>query len=1160
MSSFVNLHVQSHYSILKAIPTIDELLSKVLASNQKSIALTDFNNLFAIPEFRKKAEKANIKPIFGVKIEIKEGSRFTYQRKNDPEIEKHTIILLAKNLNGYFNLLKITSLAYEDGSFGRFSADKSLLSQYAEDLIVLSSDWTGALWHYASQKNTEKIQENVSFYQETFGEDNFYIEIQDRGLPEDKLVNNFLIDYAKTNNIPLVASNPVLYLNPEDHILLEIVSCITEKDFLGKNTPTQGASYFKSEEEILKSFKEIPEAISNTLKIAEQCTVVFPPVEDQSPPYPIPEGMDTGEYLRELSVKSLKEKFNGELPVEYEKRLHWELDTVCSMGFPNYFLVVSDFVRHAKSIGIYVGPGRGSAAGALLSFALGITNIDPLKYDLLFERFLNPERVSMPDIDIDFEDDRRDEVKQYLRIHYGANKTADVVTFGYNKAKAVLKDVGRVLEIPLPRVNSITGIVDANEDLEKQAEKITEIKQILAGTNPQEKLWINYSIKLSNRIRNLGTHASALIVAGNNLNTVIPLYKDRSNTIATAFEGKYLEENGLLKMDILGLANLSVIRDCCRAIYQNHQIWVDLDTISLEDEKVFKLFTEGHTAGIFQFESDGMTNYLKQLKPSSVEDLIAMNALYRPGPMDSIPSFISRKQGKEEIDCFHANLEPILSTTYGVIVYQEQVMQIAQTLAGFSLGQADIVRRIMAKKKPDELEAVRPQWIQGAIDQGYEVSLAEQLFELLIPFSNYAFNKSHAAAYSVLAYQIAWLKAHYPSEFISSIMNSSMGKHDVIAKYVNEAFKLGIKVLMPDINKSKFDFSVESHEENGIEKLGVRFGFGGIKGLGEQACKEIIKEKMWGGDFLSIEDFIDRTIANPEIRKASLEILIRGGAFDNLLDQKNIMLEKAIYLNPSNLVSLYNKYDKKEEANMSLNLFSTEEMDAATDIMQKTGITPLSFEEDFQNEIKVFGFYLTRKMFAVLDQRYGVLSTYSDSIFKDLLPLNASVSMLGYVTDIYLQNNPQNPRKSWGKFTVNTESSSVSFFLFGEKLAVLETSLSDGSFVFIKAHLAERKGQRTYELDDLMILKEKSKPLHGELCLIVYNDKKNEESISFLQELKHLAQQDYRNDAHHKIKFYLVNDNKVSILNAAPTFRVHYPSPKIIELLNNPLVASFWLS
>jgi len=1150
MNKFINLHVQSHYSILHAIPTIDELINTAKLYDQEAIALTDYNNMFGIPEFIKKTKNNGIKPIFGTKIDIMEHSRFSSQRKNDPIIKKYTLILLAKNYQGYQNLLKIISHGYDDGRFGRFCVDKLLLSKFSDNLIALSSDSGGEVFHYATQKNIQQLKSVTDFYQDLYGKENYFIEIQDINSPESK----FLIDYSHSNDIPLIATSPIKYIHKNDKRLLDIVSCIRKKDFLLDEEISNGIHYFKSYKEIMEEFQDHQEIIANTLKVAQLCHVNFPPIEDQSPQYPIPHNQTAEEYLKQKSKEELTKRLKGKLTKHYEDRLTRELDTVCSMGFPNYFLVVGDFVQFAKKNGILVGPGRGSAAGSLISYALGITNIDPLRYDLLFERFLNPDRVSMPDIDIDFEDERRDEVKQYLRTNYGASKTADVVTFGYNKAKAVLKDVGRVLEIPLYRVNQITNKLDPNIDLGIQAQSNNDIKSILSSTNQKEIEWINYSIQLANRIRNLGTHASALIVAGKNLNKVIPLFKDRSNAIITGFEGKYLEENGLLKMDILGLSTLSIIKTCLTRIYHTHQISINLDEINLDDSKVFDTFSNGHTAGIFQFESPGMTNYIKQLKPSSIEDLIAMNALYRPGPMESIPSFINRKLGKEKSDCFHKNLEPILKTTYGIIVYQEQVMQIAQVLSGFSLGEADIIRRIMAKKKPDELEQIRPKWIKGAEEQGYEIKLAEQLFDLLIPFSNYAFNKSHAAAYSVLAYQIAWLKTHYPIEFMASLMSLTMGKQDDLVKYIKELKQLDGTLLMPNINQSYLDFQVEYSDD---ELLGIRYGFGAIKGLGENASLEIIRERERGGNFFSIEDFIERTVDNPEIRKASTDILLRAGAFDSLIDSNDFMHQKAIYLDPQNLNILYQKYDKKEEKkeNIVMNLFSTEEIQAASHgVLLNKNINPLSFEEEFQNEIKVFGFYLTKKLFSTIEESIGYLTNYQDNQ-KDILPLNTIISFMGYISNIHIAKN-QNKHRSWGKFTLNTEQETIDFFLFGEKLENFEINIQEGTFIYLKAKVIERKEQRTYEIDNFINLYNNN-PSHGELHVFLSNTF-HPHIKDFLQELQEIAYKDYRENAHHRIIFYIQNEKETTLYRAASNYRIHFPSDKIGNLLKKAPILGYW--
>ncbi|MGL5721080.1 MAG: DNA polymerase III subunit alpha, partial [Brevinema sp.] len=772
MSKYIPLHVQSHYSILQAVPTIDELVEQAKTFGLSSFALTDRNNMFGVPEFGKAMKKAGMKPIFGLKVDVTEGSRFSSTRQTKEQAllnPPNTLVFLAQTDEGYRNLLKLVSAGYKDASFGRFKVDKNLIEEYNSGVLMLSSDDTGLIRQLAGNKNIERLDEELSYYRELFGKDRFFLELHDGGSTSDKIINKLLLEKAAEFDLNYVASNTVRVLKPHQRILCDIVCAIRESDTISKMTARSDYDsllpngdleqthyltheYFKSPQEMEEQFSELPLALENTLKIAEMCEdIAFQAKGDQSPQFPVPQGHNAETFLREQAFHALESKFPQGVPQTYTDRLQYELDIVCKMGFPNYFLVVGDFVGFARKNGIFVGPGRGSAAGALLSYVLGITNIDPLPYDLLFERFLNPERISMPDIDSDFEDERRDEVKEYLRSTYGMDKTADVITFGYNKAKAVLKDVGRVLEIPLAEVNRVSGLIGRQEVDEDLADTLqtNEALQEAAKKDRQAKLWIEFAALLCGRIRNLGKHASAIIVAGRPIEQIVPLTRDKNNTVTTQFEGGYLEENGLLKMDVLGLANLGIIRDCLLRIRKERGEAIDIDTIPQDDTGVFKLFTDGRTAGIFQFESEGMTAYLRQLRPSNIEDLIAMNALYRPGPMDNIPSFIKRKNGEEPIDCFHPSLEPILKPTYGIIVYQEQVMQIAQVLSGFSLGEADNVRRIMAKKKPEELEKIHKPWIEGAVKQGYPEELAQTLFDLLIPFSNYAFNKSHAASYSV---------------------------------------------------------------------------------------------------------------------------------------------------------------------------------------------------------------------------------------------------------------------------------------------------------------------------------------------------------------------------------------------------------------------------
>lgn len=1179
MSNYIPLHVQSHYSILQAVPTIDELISQAQKYGLSSFALTDLNNMFGVPEFGKAMVKAGMKPIFGAKINVLDTSRFSFRTRKEQERRPvDTLVLLAQTDEGYRNLLKLISAGYKDASFGRFQVDKNLLEEFSKGLIALSSDHTGYIHRLAREHNIEALDKNLAFFSELYGKDHFFLELHDKEEVDDKIINKLLLEKAESFGLGCIASNTVRTINSYDRILCDIVCAIAEGETLsvmvernnGKSPIAKGAlnetsytwhEYFKSPQEMELLFRELPQALSNTKLIAEMCEdISFQAKGDQSPQYPIPSGHTTESFLRQKANKALQEKFPKNISPEYQKRLDWELDTVCTMGFPNYFLVVGDFVGFARTNGIFVGPGRGSAAGALLSYVLGITNIDPLKYDLLFERFLNPDRISMPDIDIDFEDDRRDEVKEYLRSAYGTDKTADVITFGYNKAKAVLKDVGRVLEISLPEVNRVSSLIgrgDANESLEKliKENKIQGLIEILDSPDRIKKAWIEFSILLCDRIRNLGKHASAIIVAGRSLEQIVPLAKDKSNATTTQFEGSYLEENGLLKMDILGLSNLGIIRECLLRIQKERGEVLDIDSIPLDDEKVYKLFGSGRTAGIFQFESDGMTAYLKQLKPSSIDDLIAMNALYRPGPMDNIPQFIKRKNGEEAVDCFHPSLEPILKPTYGVIVYQEQVMQIAQVLCGFSLGAADNVRRIMAKKKPDELEKIHDPWVDGAVQQNYEASLAERLFELLIPFSNYAFNKSHAACYSVLAYQTAWLKANYTPEYMASVMTFNINKDEQMSKYIAEAKVLGISILPPDINKSGIVFEIERNKDN---KIVIRYGFKALKGIGDGVAEEIVRERLWGGAFTSIEDFVERTATTQNIRKGSLELLLKAGAFDSCFDKESLSKEKAVYLHNENIDTLYKRFEKKDKTTASVSLFSSEELEAASSDSLNKNVPPLSEQDEYINEVQVFGFSFIGKIFDSIFEKYGKYSTFKD-ILKETLTPGTLCSIMGHVTKIEIV---ENGRSKWGRFTVNTENEALSFTLFRDKLdKFLGSKIKEKSFVYVKAKVSEYQRKdgstaRSYDTLDFMVL-DQQKPALSELHLLIDQQENAPELQDFLKKLQNQAKQDYQNNARILLKFHIAGQDGFITHSAAPDLRVHY-TQDLCQMLDCTQVNSFW--
>ncbi len=749
-----------------------------------------------------------------------------------------------------------------------------------------------------------------------------------------------------------------------------------------------------------------------------------------------------------------------DIPENYRQRLATELELIRYMeetkniGFSNYFLIVRDFVHFAKRHGIGVGPGRGSAAGAILSWVLEITQVDPIRYQLLFERFLNPERVSMPDIDIDFEDSRRDEVKEYIRSKYGYNRTADIITFGMLKSRSTIRDVGRVLGIPLGEVDRIAKLIDPNESLEEAMSHVPELAALKNGTDIQRK-WIEYSIRLDGNLRNLGTHASGLIISDVDLTDVVPLYKDMSTgAISTQYEGAYLEKNGLLKMDILGLANLSIIKDTLERIWHNHHIRLDIQNVPLDDEEVYAVFARGETKGIFQFESVGMTEYLKQLRPTCIDDLIAMNALYRPGPMDQIPSYIRRKQGQEEVDCFHENLRPILESTYGIIVYQEQVMQIAQVMAGFSLGKADNVRRIMAKKKPEELDKIRPDWIEGSVKNGYPQKLAEKIFEILIPFSSYAFNKSHSAAYAILAYQIAYLKTHYRPEFMASLLTANMSKTEDVQAYCEECTRAGITILPPDINHSRYIFQ-ETKTDNGA--WAIRFGLGAIKGMGEGFALAMEEEREKHGPFTSFENFLERMHTHQEFRRPVVEILLKAGAFDNLFGETRAE-KKALYLDQLDWYIDHYQEKTKDKANGVVGLFDElEEQQAPPAPKGKTRI--LSPQDEFLMEKEVIGFSLSKAFLSHYESRLKHLVWIPEEALSKI-PLGITFTIWGYLAEISLRTTQRG--KPFASFKLFSGKSSIKFSLFSPEYERFESLLKENQFVLIRAQYNPGKDNMVY--------------------------------------------------------------------------------------------------
>ena len=871
MSDFVHLHNHTDYSLLDSICKVDDLVESAVNHKMPALAITDYGNMFGAAEFYSKAKSAGIKPIIGMEA---------YLAPNRLEKSKliYHVVLIAKNSEGYHNLMFLASQGYLDGFYYKPRIDKNLIRQHAAGLIGTSACLKGEIPQRLMHGKYEEAKSIALEYLEIFSGE-FYLEMQRHGLSVDVTVNEGLMRLSKELNIPLIATNDIHYMEAAQAGAYDVLLCIqsgkTMTDVTRPKYPGD-TFYFRSSDEMKQLFKDVPSAIENTLAISEKCDFKMEFGKSKLPKFSLPENFhNENEYLKVLAQEGLVKKMGGNVTPEMTQRLDYELEMIAKMGFPGYFLVVQDFINSAKQMGVSVGPGRGSAAGSLVSYSIGITDVDPLKYSLLFERFLNPERISMPDIDIDFDDKNRSKVIDYVIDKYGKDNVAQIITFGSMKARAVIRDVARALNVPLSDADRIAKMIPRRLDitLKEAIDEVPEMKALAKSDDERMRNLLEYSQTLEGLVRQPGIHAAGVVITPDSIKKFVPVYKSAKDEISTQFDKDWVEKIGLLKMDFLGLTTLSILDDALRHIKINHGIEIDLNKIPLDDEKAFQLFWRGETVGIFQFESQGMTEYMKKLKPTCMDDLIAMNALYRPGPMEFIETFIARKNGKLPIDCFHPNLEPILKSTYGVIVYQEQVMQVAQVLAGFSLGRADVVRRIMSKKKPEELEKIRPEWIDGAVARGYTKVLAEQIFDILVPFSNYAFNKSHSAAYSILAYQTAYLKAHYTAEFMAAVLSSEMVNTDRISILINACRDMGIEVLPPDVNESIAEFSVKNNT--------IRFGLGAVKNVGLSAIESIILARETHGKFKTIFDlceFVDLRLVNKKV----FESLVMSGACDSL--------------------------------------------------------------------------------------------------------------------------------------------------------------------------------------------------------------------------------------------------------------------------------------
>lgn len=908
MGNFVHLHVHTEYSLLDGASKIDELLDKAVELGQKAIAITDHGVMYGAVDFYKKAKLKGIKPIIGCEVYVAPRTRFDKMR--GPDTSPYHLVLLCKNKTGYQNLIKLVSLGFTEGFYSKPRIDLELLQKYHEGIIALSGCLAGEIPRLLARGDFSKAVETANLYKKIFGQDNYYIEIQNHGISDEIKILPLLVKLSEQTGIGLVATNDCHYVNKEDRRVQDVLLCIQTNKILGE----KDAMSFETDEFYLKNYDEMHElfgkyngALENTEKIAEMCDYDFEFGVTKLPKYFAPDGKDNIEYFDELCYSGFKKKYGENPDEEIKERLNYEMSIIKKMGYVNYFLIVFDFINYAKSKDIPVGPGRGSGAGSLAAYCMGITGIDPIKYNLLFERFLNPERISMPDFDIDFCYERRQEVIDYVIEKYGSDHVAQIVTFGTMAAKGSIRDVGRVLGYSYNFVDGVAKLIPS--ELNMTIKKALEISKELSRryeTEEEVKELINTAIKIEGMPRHCSTHAAGVVITADPVDSYVPL-QSNDGAIVTQYTMTTLEELGLLKMDFLGLRNLTVIKDTEDEIRKTNPDF-DIYKIDLDDEEVFKMFSSGKTFGVFQMESGGMRQVLTQMKPHCLEDIIAVISLYRPGPMDSIPTYIKNRQNPDNIVYKHPMLEPILKVTSGCIVYQEQVMQIFRNLAGYSYGRADLVRRAMAKKKAAIMEGERQSFIYGdpkgekgspcvgCVANGISAEIANELFDDMSSFASYAFNKNHAAPYGLLAYQTAFLKCHYPKEYMASLLTSVMDNMDKVVEYIAECKRIGIDILPPHINESNISFKA-------VPK-GIRFGFLAVKSLGRNMISSLVKEREAHGLYKDFVDLIQR-MSQKDLNKRALENLIKCGALDGLNYNRREMAESF-----EKILSDYEKYSK----------------------------------------------------------------------------------------------------------------------------------------------------------------------------------------------------------------------------------------------------------
>lgn len=1056
--SFVHLHNHTQYSLLDGAIRIGDMVKAAKAMGMEAVAMTDHGNMFGAIPFYKGMMKAGIKPIIGFEAYVAPRSRKEKEGGLKSGPNNYHLILLARNQDGYRNLMKLCSIGYKEGFYYKPRIDREVLQKYSEGLICLSACMKGEVPWKIIQEDYEGAKKDALFYRELFG-DNYYLEIQDHGIPEEKIAFKGLVELSKDINVPLVATNDTHYLKREHARAQDILICIqTGKDYDDPRRMKFSSEeiYFKSEAEMANVFPDLPDALSITKDIADKCHFCFDFKNYLLPDFEIPEEEESDnldDYLEKLAVEGMHRRYS-EITPELEERLHFELDVIKKMGFPGYFLITMDFIKYARDNGIPVGPGRGSAAGSLVSYCTEITNVDPMRYGLLFERFLNPERISMPDIDIDFCYVQREKVIDYVREKYGHENVSQIITFGTMKAKAVVRDVGRVLKIPYGEVNAMSKLIpeQLGTTLTDAYEKVTEFREVV-NSDEVHRILFDTAKVLEGISRHASTHAAGVVIAPGDLTDYVPLYKQPQGDLTTQFDMKAVEEIGLLKMDFLGLRTLTVIDHALRAM-RKKGIDINIDEIPLDDPETYAIFANGETIGIFQFESSGMREYLRKLHPDCIEDLTAMNALYRPGPMDWIDDFIDKKQGRVPVNYLHPLMESVLKETYGIIVYQEQVMQIAARLGNFSLGKADVLRKAMGKKNAELMAEQKIEFVKGAAEKKISEKLADEIFAMINKFAGYGFNKSHATCYSIVAYQTAYLKAHYPAEFMAANLTSEMGNTDRVVILIDECKRMGIDVMPPDINESDANFIATDK--------GIRFGLGAVKNVGFNAIQAIITGREKVGQFKTLFDFC-KNINLRQVNRKVIESLIQVGAMDSLEGHRAQLLASA------NTAVSYGQTMQQQEGMGQFSMFGEGSGHEAALIPEMTDMPEWSPSEMLKREKELIGIYVSGHP---LEEFKDEIEAFAKPPIGRLAksPTGMSVMVCGLISDLQTRLDRKNNTMAF--FQIEDFTGTVRVLCFSSTFENYRDAIQSDAMVMVKGKLDRRDGR-----DEFTVLADEVMPL-----------------------------------------------------------------------------------